>query len=150
MGDLSSKASMNVFFFVSRFQRTTGRMIALRRPPAKPPNPPRNPTSGQRPSPLKSVCWMDQTTRLQLRCANTLYQTHYEFPSDAAPLAAPWQPELICSHRFHQPSPLKGSRPVFVVSMEAVAVCAEQIAPDRKFMPASLQISCPIGFVLGL
>lgn len=73
---------MNVFF-VSRFQRTTGRMIALRRPPAKPPNPPRNPTSGRRPSPLKSVCWMDQTTRPQLRCANTLYHTRYEFPPEA-------------------------------------------------------------------
>lgn len=66
------KLSLNeCFFFVSRFQKTKGRMIAPRRPPAKPPNPPRNPTSGQRPSLSKSVCWMDQTMRLQLRCANT-------------------------------------------------------------------------------
>lgn len=75
---------MNVFF-VSRFQRTTGRMIALRRPPAKPPNPPRNPTSGRRPSPLKWVCWMDQTTMPPLRCASTLHRTRYKFPPDA-----PW------------------------------------------------------------
>lgn len=76
-------------------------MIALRKPPAKPPNPPRNPTSGRRPSPLKSVCWMDPTTRLPLRCADTLDHTRYRFPPDA-PSAAPWQPELICSHRFHE------------------------------------------------
>lgn len=71
------------FFFVSRFQRTTGRMIALRRPPAKPPNLPRNPPNGQRPSLSKSVCWMDQTTRLQWRYSPTLYCTHSKSPPDA-------------------------------------------------------------------
>lgn len=58
-------------------------MIALRRPPAKPPNLPRNPPSGQRPPLSKSVCWMDQTTRLQWRYAHTLYCTHAKFPPDA-------------------------------------------------------------------
>lgn len=100
------------WFFVFRFQRTMGRMIALRRPPAKPPNLPRNPPSGQRPSLSKSVCWMGQTTRLQWRYAHNLYCTHSKFPPDAPSShdeAAPWQPELSCSHCFHRPSPRNGS-----------------------------------------
>lgn len=136
-------------------------MIALRRPPAKPPNPPRNPTSGRRLSPLKSVCWMDRTTRLPLRCANTLYHTRYKFPPDA-----PWSRDgcSLATRADLQPSlppaeSMKGftcRMVVVVVSMEAVPVCAEQTGSSCSTGAAGqrspnlwstrMQISCPMGF----
>lgn len=61
-------------FLSPRFQKTTGKMIALRRPLAKPPNLPRKPPNGPRLSLLKLLYLMAQTMRLQLR-----YVTHFTF-----------------------------------------------------------------------
>lgn len=118
----NGKLSLNeIFFFVSRFQMTKGRMIALRRPPVKPLNRPRNPTSGQRPSPSKSVCWMDRTTRPRSRCAYALNTFPPDTPSsrDGCSMAtgADLQP-LLPPARVHERI-LKRTRAVLIVSMEA-------------------------------